>query len=130
MNEKPSKKTGFARIWAAFFYSLHGLRFAICNEAAFRQELCLFTILLVILFYLPISITLKCILFFANTVVLIVELFNSAIESIVDMTSPEYHVLAKRAKDLGSAAVLVSLFLVIVLWGIAFSIILCGNMHN
>ena len=127
MNEKPTQKTGFARIWAAFFYSLNGLRFAICNEAAFRQELCLFIILLVILFFLPVSITFKSILFFANTIVLIVELFNSAIESVVDMTSPEYNVLAQQAKDLGSAAVLISLVLAIVLWGIAFSLILCGG---
>ncbi len=127
LNEKPTPKTGFARIWAAFYYSLNGLRFAIGNEAAFRQELCLFAILLVILFYLPLSLPFKSILFFANTIVLIVELFNSAIESIVDMTSPEYHVLAKRAKDLGSAAVLVSLVLAIVLWGIAFSLILFND---
>jgi diacylglycerol kinase (ATP) len=127
MNEKPTKKSGFARIWAAFFYSLNGLRFAIYNETAFRQELCLFIILLVILFFLPLSITFKSILFFANTVVLIVELFNSAIESIVDMISPEYQLLAQQAKDLGSAAVLVSLVLAIILWGIAFSLILCGG---
>jgi len=124
MNDKPSTKTGLARIWAALFYSLNGLRFAICNEAAFRQEICLFVVMLIVLYFLPISIVFKSILFFANTTVLIVELLNSAIESIVDMTSPDYHVLAKQAKDLGSAAVLISLLLAIVLWASAIYYIL------
>jgi len=116
MNRKPTPKRGYARIWAAFFYSLNGLRSAFCHEAAFRQELGLFSILLVILFFLPISTPFKAMLFFANTLVLIVELLNSAIEAVVDLSSPEYHVLAQRAKDLGSAAVLVSLALASVLW--------------
>ena len=127
MDEKPAAKTGFARIWAAFYYSLYGLWFAVRNESAFRQELCLFVILLVILFFLPLSITFKCILFFANSIVLIVELLNSAIESVVDLSSPEYNVLAKRAKDLGSAAVFVSLILALVLWLVALFHIIYGG---
>ena len=105
-----------ARLWAAFFYSLNGLRFAVKNEAAFRQELDVFILLLIVLFFLPISILFKSILLAANTIVLLVELINSAIESIVDMVSPEYNELAKHAKDLGSAAVLISLILAIALW--------------
>jgi diacylglycerol kinase (ATP) len=108
-----------ARIWAAFFYSLNGLRFAISNEPAFRQESCLVVILLVVLLFLPLSTIWKGLLFLASIIVLIVELLNSAIESVVDMASPEYHTLAKRAKDLGSAAVLVSIVLAIVLWSSA-----------
>lgn len=127
MDKKPAAKTGFARIWAAFFYSLQGLWFALRNESAFRQELCLFVILLVILFFLPLSITFKAILFFANSIVLIVELLNSAIESVVDLSSPEYNVLAKRAKDLGSAAVFVSLILALVLWLTALFQIIYGG---
>jgi diacylglycerol kinase (ATP) len=61
----------------------------------------------------------KGLLFLATTVVLVVELLNSAIESVVDIASPEYHVLAKRAKDLGSAAVLLSIVLAVVLWIVA-----------
>jgi len=61
----------------------------------------------------------KELLFLATTVVLVVELLNSAIESVVDIASPEYHVLAKRAKDLGSAAVLLSIVLAVVLWSVA-----------
>jgi diacylglycerol kinase (ATP) len=126
MNSKPTTKTGIARIWAAFLYSLNGLRFAISNEAAFRQEICIVVVILVVLGFLPLSLFWKGLLFFATTFVLVVELLNSAIESVVDIASPEYHDLAKRAKDLGSAAVLVSIVLAIVLWGVAIFIILQG----
>ncbi len=115
MQDKPPKKKGLVRIWFAFLYSLNGLRFALTKETAFQQEACVYLILLVILFFLPLSILFKCVLFFANTLVLIVEILNSAIESIVDMTSPDYHDYAKHAKDLGSAAVLMSITLAIVL---------------
>ena len=124
---KPTPKTGYARVWAALFYSLNGLRLAVRNEAAFRQELGLFTVLLVILFFLPLPILFKGMLFFANTIVLITELLNAAIESVVDMTAPDYHVLAQQAKDLGSAAVFVSLVLAAVLWLLAvYQIVLEG----
>ena len=111
MNPKLTTKIGIARIWAAFFYSLNGLGFAISNEAAFRQEAGIVAILLIVLLFLPLSLLWKGLLFFATTSVLVVELLNSAIESVVDIASPEYHDLAKRAKDLGSAAVLVSIVL-------------------
>ena len=126
MNRKPTTKTGIARIWAAFLYSLNGLRSAISNETAFRQEICIVVVVLVVLGFLPLSLFWKGLLFFATTFVLVVELLNSAIESVVDIASPEYHDLAKRAKDLGSAAVLVSIVLSIVLWGVAIFIILQG----
>lgn len=113
---KPEKKTGISRVWAAFFYSISGLRYAAANEAAFRQELLLVIGLSITLLFLPISITLKILLFFATSLVLVVELLNSAIESIVDLASPKYHILAKRAKDFGSAAVLISIFSAMILW--------------
>ncbi len=128
MNRKLKTKTGIGRIWAAFFYSLNGLRLAISNEAAFRQEACIVVVLLVVLLFLPISILWKGLLFFATTSILVVELLNSAIESVVDLASPEYHDLAKRAKDLGSAAVLVSILVAIVLWGGAIFIILQSEL--
>ncbi len=127
MNRKLTTKTGIARIWAAFLYSLNGLRLAISNEAAFRQEACIAVVLLVVLLFLPLPLLWKGLLFFSTTSVLVVELLNSAIETVVDIVSPEYHELAKRAKDLGSAAVLVSIVLVIVLWGGAIFIILQGE---
>ncbi len=127
MNGKPRQKKGILRIWYALIYSMNGLRSAITGEAAFRQEACLYLILLVVLYFLPLSVFFKIVLFFANTIVLIVELLNSAIESIVDMTAPEYNDLAKRAKDLGSAAVFVSIILAVVLWSWAIFLVLTGR---
>lgn len=120
MKTKPERKTGFARIWAAFFNSLHGLRYAFSNEAAFRQELCVFIGLSLLLLFLNLPIAFKCVLFLANTLVLILELVNSAIEAVVDMVSPEYHELAKQAKDLASAAILIGLIAAAILWCCAF----------
>ena len=117
MNQKPNPQTGLARIRAACLYSFNGLRLAVVKEAAFRQELALYLLLLLILFFLPLHFQFKAILLFANTLVLIVELLNSAVESIVDLSSPEYHSLAQQAKDMGSAAVFLSLLLAFVLWG-------------
>ena len=119
MDEKPLARIGVGRIRAAFSYSLAGLRYALRNEEAFRQETVLYVLLLAGLFFMPISITFKAVLFFANTMVLIIELLNTAIESVVDLASPEYHDLAKGAKDVGSAAVLLGLTMVIALWGMA-----------
>ena len=117
MDCKPPKKTGIARIMAAFSYSLEGMRCTLLTEAAFRQEACLVAITTVVLFFLPLSYEWKALLFFATTIVLVVELLNSAIESVVDLASSDYHALAKRAKDIGSAAVFVSITLTMLLWG-------------
>ena len=76
-------------------------------------------ILLPVIFLLPLPALYKVLLVAANTLVLIVELLNSAIEAIVDMVSPEYNAFAKRAKDMGSAAVLLSIMLAGFLWVIA-----------
>ena len=119
MDRKPPQKTGIARIWAALFYSLHGLRLAVYSEAAFRQELVLIAFALIALIFLPLSLVWKGILFLSTTSILVVELLNSSIESVVDMASPEYHVLAKRAKDFSSAAVLIIIVVAVVLWSCA-----------
>lgn len=111
-----SNKHGMARISAAFFYSVDGLRSAFRNEEAFRQEAILFLILLAVIVFLPVSLPTKLSLLAANSLVLIVELLNSAVEAVVDMASPDYHILAKRAKDMGSAAVLLSLLVAGCLW--------------
>jgi diacylglycerol kinase (ATP) len=114
-----ANKTGIARIIAAFYYSADGLLAALKTEAAFRQELFFYIVFLPILYYLPVSAFLKCLLFSINTMVLIVELLNSAIESVVDLVSPDHNPYAKQAKDLGSAAVLLSVILSLILWGYA-----------
>lgn len=123
MADDTSKKKGLTRLCFAFRYSVNGLREALKNEAAFRQEVVLFIVLLPVIFYLPVTQSLKSILLIGNTFVLIVELLNSALEAIVDLASPQYHTLAKRAKDLGSAAVMVSISLAVILW--AYTILSC-----
>ena len=84
----------------------------------------LFLLLLPILFILPVPLSFKVTLLAVNSLVLIVELLNSAIEAVVDMTSPEYHDLAKRAKDMASASVFISLLLAIAAWSIACYMVL------
>ena len=117
--EKPPPAKGLERVWRAFTYSLHGMRSCYRNEAAFRQESLLFVLLLPVLLFLPLSLEFKLILFAGNCLVLIAELLNSAIEAIVDKTSPEFHQLAKRAKDMGSAAVFLALVLAASVWAAA-----------
>ncbi|HCY85889.1 MAG TPA: diacylglycerol kinase [Desulfobacteraceae bacterium] len=119
MDTKPIPKTGLARIWSACLYTLKGLKYALANEAAFRQEVVLVGILSVVILLLPLSMVWKGLLFFATAQVLVVELLNSAIESVVDLASPEFHTLAGRAKDMGSAAVFICLTLAGILWAAA-----------
>lgn len=115
--ESPHKgKTGLMRIWCALTYSLNGLRAAIRHEAAFRQELLLAVILIPTALFLDVSASSKALMIASVLLVLIVELLNSAIEAAVDHTSLEQHPLAKRAKDIGSAAVLLSLLTAIFAW--------------
>lgn len=124
-HDKPARKDGLARIWSAFKCSLNGLRLTFAKEAAFRQELCGYVVLLVVLFFLPLSSLLKVLLLTVNTIVLAVELLNSSIEAMVDIVSPEYHDLARRAKDMASAAVFVSILLALTLWVWALYMVYC-----
>jgi diacylglycerol kinase (ATP) len=115
--ESPHKgKTGLRRIWNAFFYSLEGLRAAFRHEDAFRQEVLLAALLIPTVFFLPASGLGKALMIGAVLLVLIVELLNSAVEAAVDRISLENHQLAKRAKDIGSAAVFIALVNVPVVW--------------
>lgn len=115
--ENPLKgKTGIKRIWNAFGYSLQGLGAAFRHESAFRQELALCIILVPVALRCGCTGLGKALLLGSLLLVLIVELLNSAIEAVVDRASPDYHDLAKRAKDMGSAAVLLSLINLVVVW--------------
>lgn len=109
-------KTGFARIWNALFYSIDGFRAAFRHEDAFRQEALLAAILLPLAFWLGRTGVEKALLSGTVLLVPVVELLNSGIEAVVDKASPEAHELAKRAKDMGSAAVLLSLLNALVVW--------------
>jgi diacylglycerol kinase (ATP) len=117
MNESPYKgKTGLRRVWNAFHYSLSGMRAAYACEDAFRQEVLLAILLIPLALYLPVSGIARALMISSLLLVLVVELLNSAVEATVDRISLENHRLAKRAKDIGSAAVLFSLINVMVVW--------------
>jgi diacylglycerol kinase (ATP) len=117
--QKPPPKKGLARIIRALGFSLDGLRSCYRLEAAFRQEVIIFFLLLPLLFFLPISLEFKLIVLVVNTLVLVVEVLNSSIEAIVDKASPEFHHLAKHAKDMASGAVFLALVLAGITWGMA-----------
>lgn len=111
-------KSGVKRISAAFFYSITGLKTAWRNEHAFRQELLLVIPAVLIALLLPVSAVKKLALVAVLVLVLIVELINSAIEAVVDRVSFEHHPLSKNAKDLGSAAVFLTLALAAGTWAV------------
>ena len=116
-SESPFKgKTGFTRIWNALNYSRAGLRAAYQHEEAFRQEVRLAAVLLPVALFVPTSGIGRALLIGSMLLVLLVELLNSSIEATVDRISLDDHRLAKRAKDIGSAAVLVSLLNLVAVW--------------
>ena len=115
--ESPYKgRTGFRRIWNALHYSLAGLAAAYRHEDAFRQEVYLAIVLIPLALLLPATGIGHALMVGSVLLVLIVELINSAVEAMVDRISLDNHRLAKRAKDIGSAAVLVSLIYVAIIW--------------
>lgn len=117
--ESPHKgKTGLKRVWSALFYSMAGLRAAYRYEDAFRQEVYLAVLLIPVALFMPVTGTGKALMIAAVLLVLIVELLNSAVEVVVDRISLEDHPLAKRAKDIGSAAVMLALVNVPVVWSL------------
>ena len=113
---KPGK-TGLSRIIDATHYSWRGLKACYSNEAAFRQEILALIVLLPMSFFLATTATQWILLVSPLILLLIVELLNSAIESIVDRIGHEHHELSGRAKDMGSAAVLLCLILIALSWG-------------
>jgi diacylglycerol kinase (ATP) len=117
--ESPFKgKTGLRRVWNAFHYSLDGLGAAYRHEDAFRQEVWLAVVAIPLAVWLGEGALERALMIGCVLLVLIVELVNSAIEATVDRVSLERHQLAKRAKDIGSAAVLIALLNAAVVWGL------------
>jgi diacylglycerol kinase (ATP) len=112
------ERVGISRIWHATGYSFAGLKDA-WNETAFRQEAIASMVLLPLAFWLGrnwLEIALLC----ASVVaVMVVELLNTAVEAAIDRVGHEWHALSKRAKDLGSAAVLLTLLTCIGIWSAA-----------
>ncbi|MFZ9366982.1 MAG: diacylglycerol kinase, partial [Burkholderiaceae bacterium] len=103
-------------VFSAFFYSIDGFRAAWRYEHAFRQELMIAIPGVMLALLLPVSRLEKLALIASLVLVLIVELLNSAIEAVVDRVSLDRHSLSKTAKDLGSAAVMLSFALALVTW--------------
>ena len=118
MDSAHKSKSGLARIGRALRYSLQGFAAAWRNEQAFRQELLLCLMLLPFALFLPLEILERVVLIATLLIVLVVELLNSAIEAVVDRVSLDNHDLSKRAKDLGSAAVFLSLVIAGVAWAL------------
>ena len=110
---------GFRRVYNAFFYSMDGFKAAWENEEAFRQESILALVLIPIAFWLGESSLQVSLLIFSVLVVLITELLNTGVEAAIDRIGIERHDLSKRAKDIGSAAVFVSLTALTFVWGFA-----------
>lgn len=102
------RRTGLSRVWHAAGHSAAGLR-AAWSERAFQQETCAAVVLLPATYWVARNWTEAALLAGSVLMVMTIELLNSAVESVVDRIGPEWHPLSKRAKDIGSAAVLLSL---------------------
>lgn len=109
-------KTGFKRILNATSYSISGFKAAFKHEAAFRQILLINIILIPVSFFVNVTNVEQALMIAVCLLAIIVELFNSAIEAVVDRISLEKHELSKNAKDMGSAAQFVSLSIITVTW--------------
>jgi diacylglycerol kinase (ATP) len=125
MSTTPSPQTnpqksrrGLNRVWHALGYSIEGLR-AGWHETAFRQEAIAALVFIPLAFYIGQHWTEVALLAGSVIFVMIVELLNTGIETAIDRIGPEWHDLSKRAKDMGSAAVLLSLLLTIGIWTVA-----------
>lgn len=115
--ESPHKgQRGLRRLWNAFLYSLSGLRLAFRHESAFRQEVALAAVLIPLACVLPVATLERVLLVCSVLLVLVVELLNSSVEAAVDRIGFDTHRLSKRAKDLGSAAVLLTLAALALVW--------------
>jgi len=109
---------GPKQVWKALQWSLKGLRAGWRHEASFRLEVCIAMVLIPLGFWLGHGALEKLALIFPPMLVLSAEMLNSAIEAVVDKVSTEFHELAGRAKDMGSAAVFVLMLLVLLSWGL------------
>ncbi|GAA5172042.1 MULTISPECIES: diacylglycerol kinase [Halomonadaceae] len=112
------RETGWRHLVHSTRYSLKGLKAAFANEAAFRQEAVLCLLLLPLAWWVGETPVEWLLLVGSCVAVLIVELLNSAVETVVDRIGPEHHVLSGRAKDIGSAAVMLSLVMAGLTWGL------------
>jgi diacylglycerol kinase (ATP) len=116
--EQQKQRTGLSRVWHAALFSLAGLR-AGCGETAFRQEAIAALVLVPAAFWVGRTWVETALLAGCVVLLMIVELLNTAIEAAIDRIGPEWHALSKRAKDMGSAAVLLTVLLAGGIWAAA-----------
>ena len=117
IQQNPHKgNRGLTRAIHAAKNSWHGLIFAFKEESAFRQELVLLVVLSPIALFLPVGLVEKALMICSLIMVLVIELLNSSVEAAIDRISFEHHDLSKRAKDFGSAAVMLALLIALVIW--------------
>jgi diacylglycerol kinase (ATP) len=122
IEDNPHKgNKGITRAFRAAINSWNGLIYAYKEESAFRQELALSLILIPLAIYLPVTPIEKILLIASVILVLVIELLNSSVEAAIDRISFEVHDLSKRAKDFGSAAVMLALLLCALTWAIILS---------
>ncbi len=117
--ESPHKgQRGIQRLFNAFFYSLSGLHLAFRHESAFRQEVALAVVLVPVACLVPVTAVERVMLLGSVLFLFVVELLNSGVEAAIDRIGFDTHRLSKRAKDLGSAAVLIALVMLGITWGL------------
>ncbi len=122
IEDNPHKgNKGITRAFRAAINSWNGLIYAYKEESAFRQELALSLILIPLAIYFPVTPIEKILLIASVILVLVIELLNSSVEAAIDRISFEVHDLSKRAKDFGSAAVMLALLLCALTWAIILS---------
>ncbi|HGM6911811.1 TPA: diacylglycerol kinase [Serratia marcescens] len=112
-----NQATGLTRIIKAAGYSYKGLSAAWQHEAAFRQELVVTLLAIILAVWLDVGAITRILLIGSVALVMIVEILNSAIEAVVDRIGSEHHELSGRAKDMGSAAVSLAIVLALFVWG-------------
>ncbi|WP_281998105.1 diacylglycerol kinase [Halomonas sp. A020] len=112
---KPNGK-GVIRIFRASINAFSGVKACWINESAFRQEVILCLVLYPVIFFIDATHSEKALLFLSLTLVAIVELINSAIECAVDRIGTEHHELSGRAKDMGAAAVMLTILMTVSVW--------------
>ena len=111
-----NEATGFARLVSAAKFSMAGFRAAYASEAAFRQEVWLAIVLLPLALWLGDTALERGLLVVSILLLMLVELLNTAVEAVVDRIGEEYHPLSGKAKDVCSAAVLLAVFIVVIIW--------------
>ncbi|MBQ6736657.1 MAG: diacylglycerol kinase [Alphaproteobacteria bacterium] len=111
-----SNDTGLRRIFRAFQHSIDGIIATFRSEPAFRQDIILCVLAAVLSCFLDVSTMSRIIMLFSLSFIIIAELVNTALETIIDRISPDKHPLSKKAKDIGSAIVMITIICVCALW--------------